>query len=82
MRELFAAAGVKRLHNGLRDSFISYRVAETKNIPQVAYEAGNSVEMIRSKYLEARTKAEAVAWFAVMPATPENLVQLNLGAGA
>lgn len=82
MRELFAAAGVKRLHNGLRDSFISYRVAETKNIPQVAYEAGNSVEMIRSKYLEARTKAEAVAWFAVMPATPANLVQLDLGASA
>jgi hypothetical protein len=38
--------------------------------------------MIRSKYLEARTKAEAVAWFAVMPSAPANLLQLDLGAGA
>lgn len=77
IRKTFAAAGVKRLNNGLRDSFISYRVAQTTNIPQVAYEAGNSVEMIRSKYLEARTKAEAEAWFAVMPSAPANVVPIN-----
>ena len=76
-RKTFEAAGVKRLHNGLRDSFISYRVAQTQNIPQVAYEAGNSVEMIRSKYLEARTKAEAEAWFSVMPNIPSNVVSIT-----
>jgi integrase len=77
LRATYAAAGVKRLHNGLRDSFISYRVAQTMNLPQVAFEAGNSVEMIRSKYLEARTKPEAEAWFAVMPTAPANVVAME-----
>jgi len=79
LRKTFEAAGMKRLHNGLRDSFISYRVAQTTDIPKVAYEAGNSVEMIRSKYLEARTKAEAEAWFAVMPSAPKNVVAIGVG---
>jgi integrase len=77
LRDLFQEVGVERRHNGLRDSFISYRVAQTQNIPQVACEAGNSVEMIKSKYLEARTRAEADAWFAVMPATAENVVSIG-----
>lgn len=76
LRELFRTVGITRMHHGLRDSFISYRVAMIQNLPQVAYEAGNSVEMIRSKYLEARTKAEAEAWFAVMPAAPDNIVPI------
>jgi len=77
VRELFARLAIPRKHNGFRDSFISYRVAETVNLPQVAYEAGNSVEMIRSKYLEARTKSEATQWFSVTPARPKNVVSLN-----
>ncbi|HWB60034.1 MAG TPA: hypothetical protein VG733_11120 [Chthoniobacteraceae bacterium] len=73
MREVFTAAGVKRLNNGFRDSFISYRVAQTEDLPKVAYEAGNSVEMIRSKYLDVRTKGEAKLWFD-LPAREENLI--------
>jgi len=80
LRELFAAVGVERLHNGLRDSFISYRVAQTTNIPQVAYEAGNSVEMIKSKYLEARTKAEAELWFGIMPQNVEKVIRIDRAA--
>jgi integrase len=80
LRELFRSAGVERRHNGLRDSFISYRVAQTTNLPQVAFEAGNSVEMIRSKYLEARTRPEAEKWFSIMPAAPANVVELNSAA--
>ncbi len=79
VRALFARVEIPRKHNGLRDSFISYRVADTMNLPQVAYEAGNSVEMIRSKYLEARTKGEAEQWFSVMPATPANVVSIARG---
>jgi len=33
-------AGIKWKRNGLRHSFISYRTAHTKNVPQVAFEAG------------------------------------------
>jgi integrase len=57
-------------HNGLRHSFISYRVAETADVPRVADEAGNSPQMIRQHYLRRVKPAEAAKWFAIMP--PEN----------
>ncbi len=78
IKEAFEAAKVSRLHNGLRDSYISYRVAETMNIPQVALEAGNSVEMIRSKYLEACTRDEAAKWFSVMPYARPNVISIGV----
>jgi hypothetical protein len=34
-------AGVKWRKNGLRHSYISYRVAQTRNVAMVALEAGN-----------------------------------------
>ena len=39
-------------HNALRHSFISYRVAQTQNVAQVALEAGNSPGMIFKHYHE------------------------------
>ena len=55
-------------HNGLRHSFISYRVAETQNVAQVALEAGNSPQMIFKHYRELVRPAEARAWFSIVPA--------------
>ena len=55
-------------HNGLRHSFISYRVAVIKNVAQVALEAGNSPAMIFSNYRELVTPQDAKAWFAIVPA--------------
>jgi integrase len=52
-------------HNGLRHSFISYRVALTQNVAQVALEAGNSPQMIFKHYRELVRPAAAVAWFCV-----------------
>jgi integrase len=54
-------------HNGLRHSFISYRVAAIKNVAQVALEAGNSPAMIFSNYRELVTPQDAEAWFAITP---------------
>jgi site-specific recombinase XerD len=54
-------------HNALRHSFISYRVAETQNVAQVALEAGNSPQMIFQHYRELVRPAEAKAWFAIIP---------------
>ena len=54
-------------HNGLRHSFISYRVAMVKNVAQVALEAGNSPQMIFSNYRELVTPQDAKAWFAITP---------------
>ncbi len=52
-------------HNGLRHSFISYRVATVSNVAQVALEAGNSPAIIFRNYRELVTPQDAKAWFAV-----------------
>jgi integrase len=53
--------------NALRHSFVSYRVAQIKNIPQVAYESGNSPQIIDSNYRELVTEMEAKKWFTLRP---------------
>jgi integrase len=52
-------------HNALRHSFISYRVAETQNVNQVALEAGNSPQMIFRHYRELVRSADAKKWFGI-----------------
>jgi len=65
--------------NALRHSYCSYRMAEIKNAPQVAYEAGNSVSMIKRHYHEAQEDDIARAWFSVIPddAAAGNVVQFR-----
>lgn len=77
LRELFDAQGIDRKENGFRDTFISCRAAVIKDLPRVSMEANNSVEMVRSKYLEAVTESEGQAWFAVMPKRPANIVPIS-----
>ncbi len=59
---------VELVHNGLRHSFCSYRMAETKSAPQVALEAGNSPKMLFEHYRELVTEVEAKEWFGLTPA--------------
>lgn len=54
--------------NGLRHSFISYRLAVLHDTARVALEAGNSPEVIFSHYRELVTPEAAKAWFDVKPA--------------
>lgn len=58
---------LKIVHNGLRHSFITYRMAVLKNAAEVALEAGNSPRMIFEHYRELATGAEAERWFAERP---------------
>lgn len=58
---------VELVHNGLRHSFCSYRMAVTKSAPQVALEAGNSPKMLFEHYRELVTEAEGKEWFALTP---------------
>lgn len=58
---------VELVHNGLRHSFCSFRMAETKSAPQVALEAGNSPKMLFEHYRELVTEAEAKEWFSLTP---------------
>jgi integrase len=59
--------------NGLRHSFISYRLASIQNAAQVALEAGNSPTMVFKHYREIVKPAAAATWFAVAPKMPANV---------
>ncbi|HOX03365.1 MAG TPA: tyrosine-type recombinase/integrase [Candidatus Paceibacterota bacterium] len=65
--KLARSAGIRWKKNGLRHSFISYRVAQTGNVAAVSLEAGNSPQVIRTNYLKVVTRAEARRWFGVYP---------------
>jgi len=55
--------------NGLRHSFITYRIAQVKSAEQVALEAGNSPAIIFKHYRELATEAQAAEWFGILPVT-------------
>ncbi len=64
--------------NALRHSFISYRVAITKDMAAVALEAGNSPKMIFAHYRELCTESEAAEWFSIRPPKGEaNVIRLS-----
>lgn len=56
--------------NGLRHSYISYRVALTGDVARTALESGNSAKMIYRHYREVVDEDTAKIWFAITP--PEN----------
>ena len=58
---------VRMVHNGLRHSFCSYRLAVTKSAAQVALEAGNSPKMLFENYRELGTEKDALAYFGILP---------------
>jgi hypothetical protein len=54
-------------HNGLRHSYISYRLAIVKDVGQVSLEAGNSPGMVFKHYRQLVRESEANEWFGLMP---------------
>jgi len=76
--ELLTLAKVEQIFNGARHSFISYRCASTRNIPQVADEVGNSVGVVNKHYRSLVSAADAKKFFAIRPATPaDNVVPMT-----
>ena len=63
-------SGVAWKHNGLRHSFISYRLAVVKDVGQVSLEAGNSPGMVFKHYRQLVRESEAKEWFGIMPPKP------------
>jgi integrase len=59
--------------NALRHSYGSYRMAIILNKHQLAYEMGNSVEMIDAHYHNPRPASDARAYFAISPSYAENV---------
>ena len=70
LAETAKALGIPWVRNGLRHSWCSYRLAQTKNAAQTAHEAGNSPQILHRNYKELVTEAEAKEWFAVAPKPP------------
>lgn len=66
-REAAEAAKVTRKDNGLRHSFITYRLAATHDENKIAQEAGTSPAMIHKHYRALATPEEAKEWFNVIP---------------
>ncbi len=60
--------GFEWQRNGLRHSYISYRLAILNDTARVALEAGNSPDVIFAHYRELVTPEAATAWFDVRPA--------------
>jgi integrase len=67
LARLSQRAEVEWKHNGLRHSYISYRVAQTQDVPKVALEAGNSERMIFKHYRKPLPGGAAEKWFAIAP---------------
>jgi integrase len=64
------SAGVTPVHNGLRHSFCTYRLAEIQDAAKVALEAGNSPQMLFKHYRALATATTAAEWFSIgMPAS-------------
>ena len=64
---LAKSLGLPWPHNGLRHSYISYRIALVNDAGKVAMKAGNSAGIIFTHYRELVTESDAVAWFAIAP---------------
>ncbi len=75
-KKVHALAPVEWKHNALRHSFISYRVADTADVPRVALESGNSPAMIFAHYREVVTADDAKNWFAIAPAQAANVTPI------
>jgi len=79
MGALCEKCGVKWKKNALRHSFITYRLAIVKDFTRVAFEAGNSPQIIRSNYDAVAQESEGKAWFNLMPEQAENVIQIAKG---
>lgn len=66
--DLAKTMGIRWRHNGLRHSYISYRIAEIKDAAKVALKAGNSPDIIFKHYRELVTEQDAREWFSIIPA--------------
>jgi integrase len=64
--QCFTAAGVKRLHNGLRHSCVSYAAKGTDiGLDGIFLQAGHTPSVSLKHYLEGMTKAEALPYWSI-----------------
>jgi integrase len=77
MTKAIRDAGVEPVHNGLRHTFCSARVAVTNDVKQTSREAGNTPAVILKHYVRVLTRAKGAAWFNVRPkASSEKVIPI------
>ena len=74
--EAAKAAGIRRVQNGARHSFVTFRVALTGDVSRVALEAGNSAGVIHANYKGLATKGDAERFFNIRPAESPNVLPM------
>jgi integrase len=67
LQKVVLDAGITWVHDGLRHSFVSYRIAITDNVPQVSRETGTDVETLHRRYCKPVKKSVAEEWFSLVP---------------
>jgi len=75
-RQALKPLRVEMVHNGLRHSFASYRLATVQSADQVGLELGNSPRKLFQNYHELVTPAQGHKWFSVMPEQPGKVVPI------
>lgn len=75
--KLLESASLESVHDGLRHSFGSHRLAVLKNSDQVAYDMGSSQQMVFKHYRRVVEEIQGVRWFALFPdPTGQPVIQL------
>jgi integrase len=69
-------------NNALRHSCISYRVAQEKDLARIAYECGNSPQIVQKHYNGLANEKTAATFFAIRPAkaTGKKMVEAKFAA--
>jgi integrase len=67
IEKVVAASRLKWKRNGLRHSFGSYRMEQTKNEGQVALEMGNSPKVVKDHYFEIVDERAAREYWSIKP---------------
>jgi integrase len=71
------ASGIAWKRNGLRHGFGTYRMATRTDPVRVAYEMGNSPQVIRQSYDRVVTETQGKAWFSIMSETAANVIPME-----
>jgi integrase len=67
INRVFTTAKVKRIFDGFRHSYITYRVAQIRDVARVADECGNSPNVIKKHYREIVPTEAGTKFFALRP---------------
>lgn len=80
IKRVHGAAKVKKIFDGFRHSYITFRCAEIRDVGRVADECGNSPNVIKKHYREIVQGDLATKYFAIRPEAPAaNVTSIEAG---